>query len=171
MNCEQVKELLLTDHIDGELSSGAAEELGNHLEGCPACRAYQTSVREAALAPFARLTPRKPAPDLWQRILTAIRAESPVIREPLPAAPGGWRSAFQQLKLLFKLVPAMALAGLLLVLGTLWQGKPLPTVPPTLLAMQRHLTPEELLFGTNPAMEVRILRGMRLDTPMEKLFL
>ena len=171
MNCERVKELLLTDHLDGELGTEEARAVEQHLDACPACRSYQTTVREAAVGPFAKLTPLRPPPTIWQSIVATLESESRVIREPLPASPGGWAFALPQLKLVFKLVPAMALVGLLLIFGNLWFGKPTQSVPPALVAMQRQLTPEELLFGSNPAIEARIMRGMRLDTPMEKLFL
>lgn len=171
MNCEQIKDLLLTDHLDGELGTEEMTAVQRHLDACPACRAYQVSVRTAAVGPFASLAPLQPPATLWQRIITVIRAESPGVREPLPTSPGNPTSTGPQRQPLFKLLPGMVMIGFLLILAYLWFGTPAPSGSPSRLAFQRQLTPEEWLFGSDVAAERRMLRGMRLDTAMEKLFL
>ena len=171
MNCQEIKDLLLTDHLDGEQGPEESAAVQRHLAECSACRAYQASVHSATVEPFARLTPLRPSAQAWQNIVGTIKPEAAEQPKPLLERLREWLEALRDLRPALKLAPAMALAGLLLVFGNLWLGKSRPSVPPTLIAMQRQLTPEQILFGSNPAIEAQILRGMRLDTPREKLFL
>ena len=50
MNCDKVKELILTDYSDKELDSGIAVELGEHLLGCVKCAEFAETYPMAALA-------------------------------------------------------------------------------------------------------------------------
>jgi anti-sigma factor RsiW len=50
IDCKSITETLLQDWVDGELDEALSQEVQEHLEGCPACRAEKDALlREAAL--------------------------------------------------------------------------------------------------------------------------
>lgn len=80
MNCEKVRELLLTDHVDSELDADTAALVRSHLAKCASCKAFEATVLHAAVEPFkgAGLSalPTPPA-YIWKRIERAIGNERP----------------------------------------------------------------------------------------------
>lgn len=71
MDCEQVHSLS-SDYIDGELSRSAADRMKLHLDWCPPCNAFVSTLR--ATVDMLRATPKRKAPDSFrQRLREALR--------------------------------------------------------------------------------------------------
>ncbi|MBU3912093.1 MAG: zf-HC2 domain-containing protein [Candidatus Omnitrophica bacterium] len=86
MNCKKVKELLMTDYVDGEMRPGIQHRIRQHLAGCSDCRGFEEAVQKEAIEPF-RNAQRVQAPGIvWEGIKEAIAApeKAPVfiIRRP-----------------------------------------------------------------------------------------
>ncbi len=101
MNCEKIKELILTDFTDGCLSEELQRQVRQHLNSCANCKEYAKTLRNAAIEPFKNAQ-KINAPDyLWYRIKDSIASQ-----KPKPAFSG----LFENLQLLFHPKPAFALA-------------------------------------------------------------
>jgi anti-sigma factor RsiW len=75
MKCTEIRELLASDYLDGELGEGARAEVVRHLGACVGCRRYEETVRRAAVEPF-RIAPREMAPaSIWPRVQRGIARE------------------------------------------------------------------------------------------------
>ena len=72
MTCEKMRELILTDHIDNELSAPVAQQMKEHLAACPACAAFEAEVRRSAVEPFKDVAPVTPPPAVWWRVRGAV---------------------------------------------------------------------------------------------------
>jgi len=73
--CDQFKDLVLTDYIDGELDKNFAGSLESHLLDCSDCRAFFKEVKDVAL-PFQQSL-RQPVPaGLWVAIKQNIEQEN-----------------------------------------------------------------------------------------------
>ena len=81
MRCDKVRELLLTDYIDGELDAGTLEEIKKHLEGCVSCRQLEKELVEGVVTPLRESGIRQPAEKVWVNIKDRVEkeAESPLI--------------------------------------------------------------------------------------------
>jgi anti-sigma factor RsiW len=75
MNCKKIKELLLTDYLDGELKDALSEKIKNHLEGCSSCRSLEESLRRQVVRPFKVVQETQAPPYIWERIKDSIRQE------------------------------------------------------------------------------------------------
>lgn len=90
MKCAEIRELLVSDYLDGELDEAARGEVAGHLEACAGCRQFGEDVRRAAVEPF-RDAPRDTAPaSLWPRVRQAIEREEG--RGAIAALARAWRS-------------------------------------------------------------------------------
>ena len=72
MKCEKVKELILTDYADGELSEFSRKELEAHLETCAPCRGFREEAQKMVFEPLRGSGHVQPPEELWQRIKGAI---------------------------------------------------------------------------------------------------
>jgi anti-sigma factor RsiW len=75
MKCENVRDLLTTDYIDGELDEGARKEVVSHLESCARCRQFEEAVQRAAVAPFRGIQICSAPASLWHRVRRGIEQE------------------------------------------------------------------------------------------------
>jgi len=76
MNCEQIKELLLTDYADNRLTDEKRQEVDKHLAACSDCRTFQALARGVAAQVFNdKKIPQAPE-YLWQRIKNEVSEES-----------------------------------------------------------------------------------------------
>ncbi|MHB9154955.1 MAG: anti-sigma factor family protein [Endomicrobiales bacterium] len=74
MNCEKIRDIILTDYIDNELDAAARKETEDHLGRCAGCRAFRDSVMAAA-APF-RKARQVPVPGtLWFSLREGLERE------------------------------------------------------------------------------------------------
>lgn len=72
MKCDKIKELLLTDHADGELSPEMMEQVEAHLLTCPACMELRGTLLLNVLDPLRNAEELTPPESLWQKIRTSI---------------------------------------------------------------------------------------------------
>ena len=75
MNCEKVRELLVTDYIDRELDADTEERVIAHLAQCASCKAFEATVRMSAVEPFKDARPIAPPKHVWERVAGAIETE------------------------------------------------------------------------------------------------
>jgi predicted anti-sigma-YlaC factor YlaD len=71
MDCEQVRSMS-SAYIGGELARNMAEGMKLHLDWCPPCNAFVSTLR--ATVDMLRATPKRKAPDSFrQRLREALR--------------------------------------------------------------------------------------------------
>ncbi len=86
MNCERIKELIMTDYIDNELKSGLKEKIESHIKECANCRQLEQDLKRQACLPFRNLETLIPDDTLWQKIRERVVTEqltSEPAREPI----------------------------------------------------------------------------------------
>ena len=76
MKCERAREFILTDHVDGELSSECRREVDDHLRTCAACRELEHLVREKISRPLNIATRETPPAYLWEGIRERITSDA-----------------------------------------------------------------------------------------------
>jgi anti-sigma factor RsiW len=81
MKCEHVKELILTDYLDGQLEKEQEALLEKHLTICKDCREYELLTRAAVVEPFDNLKKQSPPEATWNKIREQIEEELP-LQEP-----------------------------------------------------------------------------------------
>ncbi len=81
MNCKRMKNLILTDYIDGNLKGHALKEIELHLGSCPTCHSIVQDAKAAGK--LFRAVSRQEAPaEVWHKILAEINATP--VRRPFP---------------------------------------------------------------------------------------
>jgi anti-sigma factor RsiW len=80
MDCKKIRELLLTDHADGEASYRYRRIIKDHLASCGECRALERRIREVSRKPFKNVPTAVPPPEIWDKIKAEL-AGSPSPRE------------------------------------------------------------------------------------------
>jgi len=74
MNCKKIKELILTDYIDNEMSSEEKIRLNIHFARCPGCRKFFDTAKNTVVKPFADAK-RIVLPEfIWSRVKESIMA-------------------------------------------------------------------------------------------------
>ena len=68
MNCKQIKEILITDYLDGELDETEKAGINQHLSHCQHCRQYLKSIMATTIKPFADSLRDVPSPRVWQKL-------------------------------------------------------------------------------------------------------
>jgi len=111
--CSGIKDLILTDYIDGELVKDAAGQVESHLLGCPECRAFLKEIKDNTAIPFHQSV-RQPVPGvLWDMVRQNIENEG--------QAPGLFSDFIEKIKGLLvipRLVPIFASLALMLLAGS-----------------------------------------------------
>ncbi|MCM8791293.1 MAG: zf-HC2 domain-containing protein [Candidatus Omnitrophica bacterium] len=79
MNCEQVRELLFADYIDGELKGGLRLEAEDHLRACSACRELAAQVAAGAKQPFESVRKEEAPAYLWERVRARVLSDKRTI--------------------------------------------------------------------------------------------
>lgn len=75
MNCKNIKNLIITELIDGELNQKHEAAIKQHLKICAACRQYLNLINKSVVEPFQN-TPTQEVPEsLWLNIKTAIESQ------------------------------------------------------------------------------------------------
>lgn len=69
--CQQVVELI-SDYLEGALSTGERRRIEHHLAGCPHCSAYLAQMRET-LRLTGRLVPEDLTPEMQQEFSEVYR--------------------------------------------------------------------------------------------------
>jgi len=108
--CEQFRDLILSDHMDGELDRIAAERVQRHLLDCGECRAFLKEVASISL----KQAPRHAVPpELWATIKEKILQDKQKVN-PLESI----LEKLQGLIIYPRLVPVFASLILMLVAGS-----------------------------------------------------
>lgn len=118
MNCKKIRDLILTDYRDGELSPSMKKKVDTHLEGCAACREFFRTVQETVIAPFQTASLKTPPEFIWYRIKDKIASGQ---AEPLiePVAQPGFLS-----RLFAAPAPVYAvLVAIVLITGVLFRQR------------------------------------------------
>jgi len=76
MQCEKVKDLLMTDYIDKELDEPLSKEVEGHIESCGDCRSLKETLEKAAIKPLEDSQKQMPPEHLWQKIKANIEEEA-----------------------------------------------------------------------------------------------
>jgi len=107
MNCKTAADLILTDHIDGNIEARASGELNEHLKSCPDCRLLAEEAKRAG-AIFQGQARKDPPPEVWRN----IRAEIEEAREN-----GYLATFFEKMRfVLSNLKPAAVAIGAVVIL-------------------------------------------------------
>jgi predicted anti-sigma-YlaC factor YlaD len=119
MKCERARELMLTDHMDGELDAKGQREMREHLRVCEECGNFEKLARENSVKPFAITGKEKPPSYLWEGIkekivLSEARAGAGVFAN----AAESMRQIFSSILRIPKPVAAFA-AGVMIVIAIL----------------------------------------------------
>ena len=77
MKCEYVKELILTDYLDGQLEKEQKAQIEKHLTICKGCKEYELLTRTAVAEPFDNLEKHSPPEATWNKIREQIEEELP----------------------------------------------------------------------------------------------
>lgn len=82
MNCKKIRELIITDYMDQELSKSMQEEVQTHLKTCSGCRVFEQAILKKISEPLRKIEALKPPEIIWQRIQEAIDEEESVQYSP-----------------------------------------------------------------------------------------
>lgn len=77
MNCERIKDLILTDYSDGQISAQGRKQVEDHTAHCASCRSLAQRVLKESVAPFQQLTPARCDDFVWQRIKQKLQEPQP----------------------------------------------------------------------------------------------
>ncbi len=72
MNCKRIRELVMTDYIDGEASAEVQKEIREHLSICNQCRQFERALQEMAIEPFKKAKEIRPPESVWRSIKESI---------------------------------------------------------------------------------------------------
>jgi len=168
MNCDQARELILTDAIDAEISMDDKRELLTHLVACESCRLLMDRAEADLMTPFEQAGRLVPPPELWRNIereldRTALQTDS----ETGVAGPG----FFARLRhLIPQAVRPFALATAVLLIAALFSFyHPEPPMR-TAARLSPAASALMLICERDSAFEEALVRNIQFDTPIEKLF-
>ena len=122
MNCETIRELLLTDYLDNELPAQEKALVDAHLLSCLNCQRANKHIQISLVVPFQNLAPVLPRRDLWpqleKNILAHLAAEKAKTAAPSPVTAPVISKARPSLQ--WKLASAAFFAAVLVVSLYLW---------------------------------------------------
>ena len=72
MNCEKVKELILTDYADRQVNEEQKEQIEKHLASCGHCKEYELAARKTVIDPFNNAERLNPPEAVWHKIKEKI---------------------------------------------------------------------------------------------------
>ncbi|MCK4532277.1 zf-HC2 domain-containing protein [bacterium] len=75
MNCEEIKQLLMTDYIDGEINKELKEEVEKHLDLCDDCRQLKQNLQGISGDLFKKIEQTKVSDLVWARIENSVSKE------------------------------------------------------------------------------------------------
>ncbi len=75
MKCNKFRDIIITDHVDGELDEQGKQELASHLQECAGCREFAAAVLAVAVDPLRKTTPEEPPAFLWTRLQSRLEQE------------------------------------------------------------------------------------------------
>lgn len=112
MNCQKIREVILTDYIDNELEEKTQTKIKNHLANCPACRNVEKALKAMIVEPLRNSESFNPPAVLWSKIRNKLAQKE---LEDRDESAGGWLFAFRpqwlNIVLFIPLLVFAALAG------------------------------------------------------------
>jgi len=72
MKCERIQELLLTDHMDGELSDALRRQVNEHVRSCAACGEFARAAARISASPLKAAGKEEPPSYIWHRVKERI---------------------------------------------------------------------------------------------------
>lgn len=76
MNCEDIRESLLTDYPDGQLTAEREEDINQHLSACVQCSKFSDAVCRSLVEPFKGAKKISlPQDKVWRNITQRIKEE------------------------------------------------------------------------------------------------
>lgn len=75
MRCKRVRDFIMTNYIDAELSDSLKKRIDKHLLSCDGCREFEKSIRERVVMPFKEAQQVEPPEEVWSNIKEAITSE------------------------------------------------------------------------------------------------
>lgn len=145
MKCDKIKELILTDYVDGQLEAAEKVRLEEHLKACSACHEFAQTVQKELVTPFADLDRPEVPPAVWQNIRTAIAPEEDV--EP------AWSAVIRFLGNLQALRPAALLMAGAVIIIALTAILMKPVSPPDQIVQQPVVQPRLAAQSSQPPQE------------------
>lgn len=115
MECDKIRDWLMTDYLDQELGSKKSSEVEKHLRECLDCREFSEAIWQQAVEPFKKVKPMTPDPAMWQRIHQTLESES----RPLAWLAGLVEGANVFLRMLRPVIQGAFAAALILILVVL----------------------------------------------------
>jgi predicted anti-sigma-YlaC factor YlaD len=100
--CKKYRDIILTDHMDGELDKSAQARVAQHLAVCPGCRALAEQVKQDMVLPFEQAGREAVPEHVWTSIKEKIEKESHTYSFAFP-----------------KLAPALMSVAALVLVGSL----------------------------------------------------
>jgi predicted anti-sigma-YlaC factor YlaD len=74
--CNSLKELILTDYLDGETNLAIRQQINDHLSSCSDCRLFVQDVKQKLVVPFEK-APQETVPEhVWLSIKEQIEKET-----------------------------------------------------------------------------------------------
>lgn len=104
MECEKIRELLLTDYLDKEADITVRTRVQKHLEACSACKRFEEEVRRTAVEPFRNAVKPQVPVSIWYAVREAIGQRQ-------SRAPGMLDAIKERLKVFYAPGPALAFAS------------------------------------------------------------
>ena len=77
MKCQRIREIILTDYLDGQLNEKQRSLLVRHLAKCQGCEKFSIYVMKNIAGVFANAERLTPSEIVWRRIKGNIEAERP----------------------------------------------------------------------------------------------
>ncbi len=75
MKCERIQELLLTDHMDGELGGALRREVDEHLRSCLACGEFARAAVQVSARPLKAAGKEEAPSYIWHRVKERIASQ------------------------------------------------------------------------------------------------
>ncbi|MFA4916090.1 MAG: zf-HC2 domain-containing protein [Syntrophales bacterium] len=72
MRCTEIRDVIMTDFVDGELDAEKAKVVNEHLAECHACRTFESNFVKTAVEPFKNARRENPPPYIWQNIRNGV---------------------------------------------------------------------------------------------------
>lgn len=123
MRCKEVRELIMTDYLDGELKGPALKEISLHMEVCAECRALESRLNglSASLREAAQAEPRGEVWELIRADLASGKACRPWI---FAEAVEGFRAFLLSPRFIFARTAVAASAVIIMLVSSMWlQGR------------------------------------------------
>ena len=158
--CEKFKDLILTDHIDGEVDAAAKEQIDAHLLACPDCLRLAEEVKAILVVPFKQAGREAVPEGIWEGIKDRIGQEE----APWNVRVGEVISGLAGSLTFPRLVPAFAsLALLVLVASTVLHDQQVRQV--------KEQEQVEYLVSTLASADQAAETDNTTETPIETYFL